>query len=150
MVTVFWTEPSSALARLHQFERSEGGRDLACVESHLKALSRPTSQRRKGLHENCEKFATDWKIRMLARQGDIDEAYELLKQPLPNSRSYFAFLFYPEMKAFRHDKRFMALADRLGLLRYWRETNQWPDYCTEPDLPYDCRAWNEARPTPND
>lgn len=145
MVTTFWTEPSAALARLHQFERSEGGRDLACVESHLKTLTRPTTQHRRGLHESCEKFAADWKIRMLARQGDIGGAYELLKQPLPNSRSYFAFLFYPEMKAFRHDKRFMPLADRLGLLRYWRETNQWPDFCAEPDLPYECRAWDHSK-----
>ena len=139
-ITTFWTEPSAALTRLHQFEESEGRREVLCIEAHLRTLGLPKKQVRRGLPEGCEKFAVDWKIRMLARQGDIDDAYELVRQ-LPNSRSYFAFLFYPEMKAFRHDKRFMPLADRLGLLRYWRETNQWPDFCAEPDVPYDCRTW---------
>ena len=78
---------------------------------------------------------------MLARQGDVDGAYKLMGH-LPNSRSFFAFLFYPEMKVFRHDPRFMPLADRLGLVRYWRETNEWPDFCAETDLPYDCRVWS--------
>lgn len=140
MITAFWIEPSAALARLHQFEKSQGRRDVSCVEAHLKSLSRPATARR-GLPASCEKFDVDWKTRMLGRQGDIDGAYELLRQPLPNSRSYFAFLFYPEMKAFRSDKRFMPLVDSLGLVRYWRETDQWPDFCAEQDLPYDCRDW---------
>jgi DNA-binding winged helix-turn-helix (wHTH) protein len=143
-IAAFWTEPSVALARVHQFRESEGVRDVSCIEAHLKRLSESDNQRR-GLPEGCGKFDTDWKIRMLARQGDIDGSYELMKQ-LPNSRWYFAFLFYPEMKAFRHDERFMPLADSLGLVRYWRDTNEWPDFCTERDLPYDCRAWSKAAP----
>jgi hypothetical protein len=86
----------------------------------------------------------DWRVRLLARQGDIDGAYRLMAQRFPNSRSPTMFLFYPEMKRFRHDARFMPLVARLGLLSYWREANQWPDFCAEADLPYDCRTWRTS------
>lgn len=140
MITAFWTEPSAALLTLHQFQEGEGARDVSCLEAHLKTLRQGAAERRRGLPESCAKFAVDWKIRMLARQGDVDGAYEMMGA-LPNSRSFFAFLFYPEMKAFRHDVRFMPMAESLGLLRYWRETDEWPDFCAEPQLPYDCRTW---------
>jgi hypothetical protein len=26
------------------------------------------------------------------------------------------------------------------LLDYWRASGKWPDFCFEPDLPYDCKA----------
>jgi hypothetical protein len=38
----------------------------------------------------------------------------------------------------------MPLAHRMGLVDYWIESGRWPDFCSEPDLPYDCRAAAEA------
>jgi hypothetical protein len=57
----------------------------------------------------------------------------------PDHTRWGLFLFYPEMKAFRQDARFFALAERLGLVAYWRETNQWPDFCQTEKPPYPCR-----------
>jgi hypothetical protein len=34
----------------------------------------------------------------------------------------------------------IAVAQRLGLLNYWRLSGEWPDFCFQPDLPYDCKA----------
>ncbi len=34
----------------------------------------------------------------------------------------------------------MALAARIGLVDYWRSTGEWPDFCFDPRLPYDCKA----------
>jgi hypothetical protein len=34
----------------------------------------------------------------------------------------------------------MPLVARIGLVRYWTESGKWPDFCFEPDLPYDCKA----------
>ena len=34
----------------------------------------------------------------------------------------------------------MPLAARFGLVDYWRTTGAWPDYCRDPDLPYDCKV----------
>ena len=48
-------------------------------------------------------------------------------------------LFRPWMSKFRRDARFMRLAQRLGLLDYWQKSGQWPDFCDEPDMPYDCK-----------
>ena len=46
-----------------------------------------------------------------------------------------------------HHLRFPVLSDggnqvarRFGLVRYWTETNTWPDFCAKPGLGYDCRA----------
>jgi hypothetical protein len=53
-------------------------------------------------------------------------------------------LFYPTMKAFRADPRFIPLTRRLGLLDYWSRSGHWPDFCAEPGLPYDCRQAGQA------
>jgi tetratricopeptide (TPR) repeat protein len=72
----------------------------------------------------------------------IDEAYAVIAHPealatLPDSSG---LLFRSYFKKFRQDPRFMPLAARIGLVRYWTETGRWPDFCFEPDLPYDCKA----------
>ena len=33
----------------------------------------------------------------------------------------------------------MLLAKRIELLEYWQTSERWPDFCFEPDLPYDCK-----------
>lgn len=72
----------------------------------------------------------------------VDEAYAVISNPatleaLPGSSG---LLFRSYFKSFRHDPRFMPLAARIGLVRYWTETGKWPDFCFEPDLPYDCKT----------
>lgn len=49
-------------------------------------------------------------------------------------------LFRPAFADLHRDPRFMRMADRLGLLKYWRASGKWPDFCFAPDRPYDCRA----------
>lgn len=41
---------------------------------------------------------------------------------------------------FWHDPRALRVAQRAGLLDYWRSSGQWPDFCFRSDLPYDCKA----------
>ena len=71
----------------------------------------------------------------------VDEAYAVIAHPetmksLPHSSG---LLFRSYFKKFRQDARFMPLAARIGLVRYWTQTGKWPDFCFEPDLPYDCK-----------
>jgi len=54
-----------------------------------------------------------------------------------------AFLFYSLTEPMRRDRRFMQLAARIGLVGYWRSSGKWPDFCSDPGLPYNCQA--EAR-----
>lgn len=47
--------------------------------------------------------------------------------------------FRPELAQVRQDPKFMAIAKRAGLLEYWQASGKWPDFCFEPNLPYDCK-----------
>lgn len=49
-------------------------------------------------------------------------------------------LFRPALRNVHRDPRMIAVAKRLGLLDYWQQSGKWPDFCMEPDLPYDCKA----------
>jgi len=49
-------------------------------------------------------------------------------------------IFRPSLRKFRHDRRFMLVAKRIGLIDYWTKSGKWPDFCFDPDQPYDCKA----------
>lgn len=72
--------------------------------------------------------------------GRVDQAYQLLEdrrfRPLIDS----SILFRPDFAGVRADPRFMQVAARLGLVRYWRQTGYWPDFCTSEQLKYDCKT----------
>jgi Flp pilus assembly protein TadD len=76
--------------------------------------------------------------------GEFHRADEALKVLLSwNDLSevpYFAdVLFRPALADLRVDPRFMIVAQRFGLLGYWSRSGDWPDFCFQPDLPYDCK-----------
>jgi DNA-binding winged helix-turn-helix (wHTH) protein/TolB-like protein/Tfp pilus assembly protein PilF len=138
-IALWYEDPRKALAKVRSLAgETSTEADLACFERYLERLPRAIATGMRGLPPVCDNLVRDWRVRMLARQGDVDGAYAELAQPLPQARRHTIFLFYPEMKAFRQDPRFMPLAKRLGLADYWLQTGRWPDFCREPDLPYDC------------
>lgn len=72
----------------------------------------------------------------------VDEAYAIVAHPkaMESLANNTNLLFRSYFKSFRQDPRFMPLAARLGLVRYWMDAGRWPDFCFEPDLPYDCKT----------
>lgn len=78
----------------------------------------------------------------LGEMNRVDDFYNLVEQrtvvDLLRSDSYI--LFRPWLANVRRDPRFIRLAERLGLVDYWRRSGHWPDFCMDPDLPYDCKA----------
>lgn len=79
---------------------------------------------------------------LLAQFGREDEAYELImgwNRP-DQAGAMSGMLFRPTTKKFRSNPRFIRIADHLGLLAHWQKSGKWPDFCSEPDLPYDCKA----------
>lgn len=72
--------------------------------------------------------------------GRTDEAYALLSDP--KFRPYVSkdILFRPDFAQVRADRRFMQVAAELGLVRYWRTSGLWPDFCIDEKLPYNCKA----------
>jgi tetratricopeptide (TPR) repeat protein len=80
-------------------------------------------------------------IENLSQLGLLDDAFaQAEKLPGIDVPINSAVLFNPTTAAMRRDPRFMTLAAKLGLVDYWRTSGHWPDFCSEPGLPYDCKA----------
>ena len=83
-------------------------------------------------------------IQALGEFDRTEDAYTWLNRtPAETVAGLSYVLFRPAQDDIRRDPRFMAVAKRIGLLNYWQKTGEWPDFCSEPKLPYDCKA--EAR-----
>ena len=82
-------------------------------------------------------------IQGLAELGRVDDAFDLAEANLSTikyGKDVTEVFFRPYMAKFLASPRFMPLAARLGLVDIWRKTGLWPDYCTAPGAPYDCKA----------
>jgi tetratricopeptide (TPR) repeat protein len=81
-------------------------------------------------------------IQALGTFGHVDEAFEVSRNPvtLDSMQAATDVLFRPHMRPIYSDPRFMDLAHRVGLLAYWRKSGMWPDLCSDPQLPYDCKT----------
>jgi tetratricopeptide (TPR) repeat protein len=76
--------------------------------------------------------------------GEFDKKEEAFKILLgrqdPFEIPYFVeLLFRPAQADLRADPRFMLVASRFGLVDYWQRSGDWPDFCADPDLPYNCK-----------
>ena len=61
--------------------------------------------------------------------GRFDQAFAVANERFDDFRgNAWIVIWQPDTPAFRRDPRFIELADRLGLLDYWRAGN-WPDLC---------------------
>jgi hypothetical protein len=80
-------------------------------------------------------------VGLVAMLGDRDAAFAQAKTYLKrDSYADSSFLFWPKLAEFRRDPRFMALAAEIGLVDYWRNSGNWPDFCADTGLPYNCRT----------
>jgi class 3 adenylate cyclase/TolB-like protein len=111
--------------------RSREPAKVAIAERDVRAIAVAAGQ--PGLH---------WAIQCMAQLGLMDTAFDMSRQYRPDAYAYEgpAIFFYPSTAGMRRDRRFMALAAKLGLIAYWRSTGKWPDFCSEPGLPYDCKT----------
>ena len=48
--------------------------------------------------------------------------------------------FRAATRGIRRDPRFIQAMAQVGLLRYWKRSGKWPDFCFDPELPYDCKV----------
>lgn len=80
-------------------------------------------------------------VTTLATFGRNDEAVQaLLGYQHPEAAGYNSEgWFRAPMRGMRRDPRFMEAMARVGLASYWKRSGEWPDFCFEPDLPYDCK-----------
>ncbi|MBW8813761.1 MAG: winged helix-turn-helix domain-containing protein [Caulobacterales bacterium] len=142
-IAFWWDTPSSALQKIKAMADDQTPQHRACLEEFLKTLEVRRSQHARGLPEACgPAMDRNWRVRMLAREGDVDGAFaELEGARMPGGP---IVLFYPEMRIVRADPRFWPLVARIGLAAYWQTSGHWPDFCAEPGLPYDCKVMARA------
>ncbi len=114
-LTFWWDSPEAAHALLATM--TGGSLSLkSCFEDYIVGLESPPPHR--GLPESCRTLQADWRIRMLTREGDIDGAYRETARA-PRGSPFLIAFYYPEMRVFRADPRFMPLAASYGLVDYW-------------------------------
>jgi tetratricopeptide (TPR) repeat protein len=75
----------------------------------------------------------------LGNFGRVDEAYQLMDDPKFQPFIGRDILFRPDFASIRSDPRFMRITARLGLVRYWRDSGYWPDFCFNGQVRYDCK-----------
>jgi hypothetical protein len=79
--------------------------------------------------------------------GDLETALAIVEAhflpPASGQRldePFYGSLFREEFAPLRRDRRFLNVVTHWGLLDYWRQSGKWPDFCSDPQLTYDCRA----------
>ena len=97
------------------------------VEAAIVALM---DQRRRGVVTDAQ-LVSD-----LSLFGHPEMALQVALRMPVDTESDFWFRSY--LKPLRADPRFMAIAKKQGFYAVWRATGLWPDFCSDPSLPYDC------------
>ena len=82
---------------------------------------------------NADPAAIDAMTYALVALGDVDGSYQVIndyvEKPRPRAASRnLGFLWAPETQAVRRDPRFVALAERMRLVDYWKQYGP-PDAC---------------------
>lgn len=79
-------------------------------------------------------------VQALGEFHQTDEVFVWLAQvPSDTIAAASYVLFRPGLADVRRDPRFMQLARRIGLVKYWEQSGRWPDFCADATLPYDCK-----------
>ena len=69
--------------------------------------------------------------------GRLDDAFAATRE-FPQLEADTSYLFEPATAAMRRDPRFWEVAERTGLLRYWKVRRVWPDFCSDRTAGVDC------------
>jgi hypothetical protein len=137
-------DPKVALKLVHEGVTRERGK---ATEALLAARIEPTSANVDLAIANAREvnrtvpFYVTGLATTLATFGKTDEALAaLLRFDAPSYAGYQSeLLFRPTMRQVRRDPRFMQAMAKMSLLSFWKKSHEWPDFCFDPDLPYDCR-----------
>lgn len=78
-------------------------------------------------------------VRTLAALGASRESLQVFVKGINSRYDWPALLWYPSMRDVLNEPAFPALAERLGLMSYWRTTQTRPDVCATQGPPAFCK-----------
>jgi tetratricopeptide (TPR) repeat protein len=146
-------DPAKALRMLRSGELgirfSTNANNNAAHESFLEARINPSPANVERALANAhalyrqDPLSSSWVYTRALAQFDRQEElidFLLKVDPRVANNSISWVLFRSDFATLHRDRRFMVIARRLGLMDYWRDTGKWADFCSRPDLPYDCKA----------
>ena len=133
----FYEQPPDALAVLSRLdERSSLHESNAIWRAFVEArvarseqLTRTTSVRIRAAADRGT-ITRENEIMILAGLGETRQAFEVANSVLDHQTLDPWFLFTPVTRNLRQDPGFVPLANRMGLIKYWRETGKRPDFCS--------------------
>jgi TolB-like protein len=86
-----------------------------------------------------EPYAAFMLARIHERSGDRRSALDwLARAKAENAHQQWSLLFWPDARGLRSEPAFFRKMGELGLVKWWVARKQWPDFCAEPGLKYDC------------
>jgi DNA-binding winged helix-turn-helix (wHTH) protein/TolB-like protein len=136
----FYEQPSDALPIINRLDtqRAIDERQGAVWRSFIEARSahspRLMASATRDIREAADqkKISRETEVMMMAGLGETEQAYDAVNGALDRHELLEPWsLFAPVTRPMREDPRFIGLAARLGLIKYWRETRKWPDFCTD-------------------
>jgi tetratricopeptide (TPR) repeat protein len=115
----------------------------ALVEGFEALRSRDAAAKSRAIqHLAALKVGADTSITsgLVAALGDDRVALNLItEEALKGTWGARSWFFYPQMASALRNPAFPGIANRLGLMKYWRSTHTRPDACTATDPPPFCR-----------
>jgi DNA-binding winged helix-turn-helix (wHTH) protein/TolB-like protein len=138
-VAGFYEQPSDALAIFNSLDKQAWPHESnATWRTYVNARAAHSAYVTDAAVRRIQEAADQGKVRreieimMIAGLGKSELAVEEANSALDHNRALDAwFLFTPVTHNVRQDPGFVQLASRMGLIRYWRETGKWPDFCSD-------------------
>jgi DNA-binding winged helix-turn-helix (wHTH) protein/TolB-like protein len=144
-ITCFYERPADALAIVRSIEAQNTDDQTAVwrrfVEARAAHVARPSAATISEIREAADqgKIPREVEILMMAELGDTQGAIDAANLAVSHHDQLPPrFLFTPIARDLRRDPGFVRLADRLGLIKYWRETGKLPDFCTDQTTRSEC------------
>ena len=142
----FYEPPSEAIA-VFQSADARTSPDNATWQSYIKARAAQSAMANgaaiRGIRAAADegKIPREIEIMMIAGLGETGQAFEAASVTIDHQELLQPwFLFTPITRKMRQDPAFVELTDRMGLIKYWRETGKRPDFCTDSARRSECTS----------
>lgn len=92
-------------------------------------------------NDEANAYGYGFAIQAFAEFNQLDDLFALIdRSPTDVVARNSYLLFRPAFTTARRDPRFITVANKIGLTKYWLKSGEWPDFCSDSALTYNCKA----------